>query len=89
MATHSRPWPFAIRRGMHAHFKGVLPDQIIADLPEDDEKAAALEALIARHADQLAAIIVEPLVQGAGGMIFHEAKFCAACERSPINTIFC
>jgi adenosylmethionine---8-amino-7-oxononanoate aminotransferase len=60
--------------GMHAHFKGVLPDQIIADLPEDDEKSAALEALIARHADQLAAIIVEPLVQGAGGMIFHEPE---------------
>nr|WP_040580150.1 adenosylmethionine--8-amino-7-oxononanoate transaminase [Methyloferula stellata] len=60
--------------GMHAHFKGVLPEQIIADLPEDDEKSAALETLIARHADQLAAIIVEPLVQGAGGMIFHEAE---------------
>ena len=58
--------------GMHAHFKGVVPEQIIAGLPEDEEKSAALEALIARHADQLAAIIVEPLVQGAGGMIFHE-----------------
>lgn len=60
--------------GMHAHFKGVLPEQIIADLPEDEETSAALEALIARHADQLAAIIVEPLVQGAGGMIFHETE---------------
>jgi adenosylmethionine---8-amino-7-oxononanoate aminotransferase len=60
--------------GMHAHFKGVLPEQIIADLPEDEEKTRALETLIARHAGELAAIIVEPLVQGAGGMIFHEAE---------------
>jgi adenosylmethionine---8-amino-7-oxononanoate aminotransferase len=60
--------------GMHAHFKGVLPEQIIADLPEDEEKSAVLEALIAGHADQIAAIIVEPLVQGAGGMIFHEPE---------------
>ncbi len=60
--------------GMHAHFKGVLPEQIIADLPEDEEKLAVVEALVARHADQLAAIIVEPLAQGAGGMIFHDAE---------------
>ncbi len=59
--------------GMHAHFKGVLPEQIIADLPDDEEKLAAFEAIVSRHADQLAAIIVEPLVQGAGGMILHEA----------------
>jgi len=59
--------------GMHAHFKGVLAEQIIADLPEDDEKLAAFETIVALHADRLAAIIVEPLVQGAGGMIFHEA----------------
>jgi adenosylmethionine-8-amino-7-oxononanoate aminotransferase len=60
--------------GMHAHFKGVLPDQIIADLPRDAETSAALDRLIERHADQLVAIIVEPLVQGAGGMIFHDAE---------------
>jgi len=60
--------------GMHAHFKGVLPEQIIAELPETEEKLAVLEALVARHAGDLAAIIVEPLVQGAGGMIFHDAE---------------
>ncbi len=57
--------------GMHAHFKGVLPEQIMAELPMDEETSAALEASVARHAGELAAIIVEPLVQGAGGMIFH------------------
>jgi len=58
--------------GMHAHFQGVLPEQIIADLPRDDESAAALDALLAREGHRIAAILVEPLVQGAGGMLFHE-----------------
>jgi adenosylmethionine-8-amino-7-oxononanoate aminotransferase len=60
--------------GMHAHFKGVLAEQFIADLPEDDEKLSALDSMVARHADRLAAIVVEPLAQGAGGMIFHDAE---------------
>jgi adenosylmethionine-8-amino-7-oxononanoate aminotransferase len=49
-----------------------LPGQYIVDLPEDDASAAALDALLARRADSIAGIIVEPLVQGAGGMMFHE-----------------
>jgi adenosylmethionine---8-amino-7-oxononanoate aminotransferase len=57
--------------GMHKHFAGVLPQHMIADLPRTEDELAALEALVARHADELAAIVVEPLVQGAGGMIFH------------------
>ena len=58
--------------GMHALFKGVLPEQIIADLPQDDESRAALESLLAREGERIAAILVEPLVQGAGGMLLHE-----------------
>ncbi len=57
--------------GMHALFAGFLPQQFIVDLPDDAEKAAALDRLLADHADSLAGIIVEPLVQGAGGMRFH------------------
>ena len=60
--------------GMHALFKGVLPAQIIADLPVDEASLAAFDALLAREGDRLAAILVEPLVQGAGGMLFHEAS---------------
>jgi adenosylmethionine-8-amino-7-oxononanoate aminotransferase len=57
--------------GMHALFAGLLPHHPIVDLPDSDERAAALDRLLAEGADRIAAIIVEPLVQGAGGMIFH------------------
>ncbi|HEX5509315.1 MAG TPA: adenosylmethionine--8-amino-7-oxononanoate transaminase, partial [Pseudolabrys sp.] len=59
--------------GMHALFAGLLPQHFIADLPDNDERAAVLNALLERHAGEIAGIIVEPLVQGAGGMKFHEA----------------
>ncbi len=59
--------------GMHAHFAGVLPEQIIADLPVDEERIEALHTLLAREGERIAAILVEPLVQGAGGMLFHDA----------------
>ena len=60
--------------GMHALFAGLLPQHYIADLPEDEAKTAALEKLLEQRADTVAAIIVEPLVQGAGGMRFHDAQ---------------
>ncbi|HLG88462.1 MAG TPA: adenosylmethionine--8-amino-7-oxononanoate transaminase [Alphaproteobacteria bacterium] len=60
--------------GMHAAFAGLLPPQHILDLPRDDESLAAMEQHLGRHADALAGIIVEPLVQGAGGMLFHDPE---------------
>ncbi len=59
--------------GMHALFAGLLPQHHIVDLPDNDERAAALDRLLAERADSIAGIIVEPLVQGAGGMKFHDA----------------
>ena len=59
--------------GMHALFAGLLPEHHVVDLPENDESAEALEKIVERHSAELAAIIVEPLVQGAGGMKFHDA----------------
>jgi len=59
--------------GMHALFAGLLPQHIIADLPASEESAAALDTLLAREHERIAGIIVEPLVQGAGGMKFHDA----------------
>jgi adenosylmethionine-8-amino-7-oxononanoate aminotransferase len=59
--------------GMHALFAGLLPEHHLVDLPDSDERHAALDALLAQRAGDIAGIIVEPLVQGAGGMKFHDA----------------
>src|ERR1700686_2237651 len=59
---------------MHAAFRGLLPEQITLDLPIDDESTAAIEAVLTVRADEVAALIVEPLVQGAGGMRFHDTQ---------------
>ena len=60
--------------GMHALFTGALPEHFVVDLPRDEESTAALDAFLARHADQVAGILVEPIVQGAGGMLFHDGE---------------
>ncbi len=60
--------------GMHALFSGLLPSHIIAPLPRDAVSRAAFERVLETHADALAGIIVEPLAQGAGGMVFHDAQ---------------
>jgi len=60
--------------GMHARFKDYLPKQFIADLPRNEESAAALDALLTREKKYIAAVIIEPLVQGAVGMKFHDAE---------------
>jgi len=60
--------------GFHGTLSGALPQQIIIDLPVDEASTAALETVLAQHSEHIAAIIVEPLVQGAGGMRFHDAQ---------------
>ena len=63
--------------GMHALFKGCLLEQIIVDLPRSAEQRADFESLLKRRRDDIAGVIVEPLVQGAGGMKFHDAETLA------------
>ncbi len=60
--------------GMHALFAGYLPEHHVVDLPDNEARAAALDALLEQRADSIAGMIVEPLVQGAGGMLFHEPE---------------
>jgi len=78
--------------GMHALFKGVLPEHYVIDLPHDEATTIAFDRFLSSHADELAGILVEPLVQGAGGMIFHEAEVLkqlrAAADRYDIHLIF-
>jgi adenosylmethionine-8-amino-7-oxononanoate aminotransferase len=58
--------------GMHALFAGALAQQHVVDLPTDEESAARLEQVLARNTD-IAAVIVEPMLQGAAGMRMHDA----------------
>jgi len=78
--------------GMHALFRGVVPEQVIADLPVDADSEARLAALLAAHGHEIAAVIVEPLVQGAGGMKFHDAetlrRLRTMCDRHGALLIF-
>jgi adenosylmethionine-8-amino-7-oxononanoate aminotransferase len=57
--------------GMHSLYRGLLANHVILPLPRDDASTANLETFLNKHAETLAGILVEPLVQGAGGMIFH------------------
>jgi adenosylmethionine-8-amino-7-oxononanoate aminotransferase len=68
--------------GMHSMFNAVLPQHLFAPLPDpafeatwDDGALRALEALLSTHAATLAAIVIEPIVQGAGGMRFYHAEY--------------
>lgn len=68
--------------GMHAMWQGVLPTQVFGMMPPRigagvgyiDTWAAHLENKIFEHGDELAGIIVEPLLQGAGGMWAYDPE---------------
>ncbi|MBT6084858.1 MAG: adenosylmethionine--8-amino-7-oxononanoate transaminase [Rhodospirillaceae bacterium] len=76
---------------MHGPFHGLMAQQLVVDLPANETDRTAFEALAAEHAGTLAGIIMEPLVQGAGGMIFHATetvKFIRdVCDRHGILLI--
>ena len=68
--------------GMHSLFTGLLPEHYIVDLPRDEASTAQFDAFLERHADELAGILVEPLVQGAGGMLFHDESVLRHLRRA-------
>ena len=73
--------------GMHELWTGensLLADQLFAPPPPRDfdaEYVRQFEELLAAHADELAAVIVEPVVQGAGGMRFHDPRYLVELRR--------
>ena len=75
--------------GMHELWSGVLPRQVFADAPPsgfdaepDEAYLRHLHELVARHAHELAAVVVEPVVQGAGGMRFHSPAYVRALREA-------
>lgn len=67
--------------GMHSLFAGVMPAQVIAELPRDAASEAALNALLAARGHEIAAMLVEPLIQGAGGMLPHPPEVLRTLRR--------
>jgi adenosylmethionine-8-amino-7-oxononanoate aminotransferase len=68
--------------GMHHLWQGVLAEHVFAPLPEpafdaawNDGAIGPFAALIEQHASELAAVILEPIVQGAGGMRFYHPRY--------------
>jgi adenosylmethionine-8-amino-7-oxononanoate aminotransferase len=84
--------------GMHSLFQGSLRQQLFAARPDcpphqafDPSCLAELEQLLATHQHQLAALILEPIVQGAGGMRFYHPDYLRGarqlCDRYQIVLI--
>jgi len=84
--------------GMHSLFTNVVTQQVFADRPPagfgatvDDSWVSDTELLMKRHADELAAVIVEPVVQGAGGMHVYNPGYVETlrelCDRYDVLLI--
>ena len=74
--------------GMHSIFSGVLPVQYFINRPErrfgeacTEEDFQELRACFEAHHDEMAAVILEPIVQGAGGMWFYSADYLKEVRR--------
>ncbi|MGH3432723.1 MAG: adenosylmethionine--8-amino-7-oxononanoate transaminase [Thermocrispum sp.] len=85
--------------GMHALWRGVLPEQVFVpappdgfDTPVDESYTRVLAEAVAQHAHELAAVIVEPVVQGAGGMRLHHPGYLRVlrevCDANDVLLVF-
>ena len=70
-------------RGMHTLFKGALAQQLFAEPPVlstdwtqvCEDGFSSMEALLKKNHDEVAAVIIEPVVQGAGGMRIYNPSY--------------
>jgi adenosylmethionine-8-amino-7-oxononanoate aminotransferase len=74
--------------GMHELFSGILPRHYFADAPRcgfhdpwDEADIESFNTLISAHRDRIAAVILEPVVQGAGGMRFYSPAYLRRVRR--------
>ncbi len=85
--------------GMHTVFADALPSQLFAprpqcrfDAPWQKNDIAVMADLLETHAHELAAVIIEPVVQGAGGMWFYHPRYLrelrALCDLHDVLLIF-
>ncbi|QZO14576.1 adenosylmethionine--8-amino-7-oxononanoate transaminase [Pseudoalteromonas piscicida] len=70
---------------MHAMYQGFLPEQVFVDAPKSEfygsqsqDELNALETAFAAHHEKVAAFIIEPIVQNAGGMNFYHPEYLKA-----------
>lgn len=77
--------------GMHGHFGDFLLKQHVVNLPKTPEEAEVFSEYLSEHAASIAAVIMEPLVQGAGGMLFHGPETLryirTACDKAGVLMI--
>jgi adenosylmethionine-8-amino-7-oxononanoate aminotransferase len=78
--------------GMHTLFKDAMPRNYAMPLPETSAAMAEFHDFLRDNRGHIAAVMIEPLVQGAGGMKFHGAALLegirAACDASGVLLIF-
>ncbi len=85
--------------GMHDFFRGLLPQHFFAERPScrfeeecKDHHLAGIEEILSRSGDEIAAVLLEPVVQGAGGMWFYAPAYLqrlrALCDRFDVLLIF-
>ena len=85
--------------GMHTIFSGALPEQLFAPRPKcrfgddwQDNDIEKMKALLEQHHHEIAAVIVEPIVQGAGGMWFYHPQYLRElrklCDHFDVLLIF-